>query len=92
MSERAHSALAYAILLLTSVAGVAHVNWWAACVGACALILLSLFGRQLKSANQMDLSGEASDIALALSSVINGSAAGSAAFLLGKGSAWLWGL
>lgn len=92
MSERAQSALAYAILIFTSLAGVARFNWWAVCLGACALILLSLIGRQLRPASQPhQFIGGVSDLALALSSVINGSAAASAAFVLGKGSVWLWG-
>ncbi len=91
MSERTHSAFAYAILLLTCTAGVAHLTWWAACTGACGLVLLSLYGRQLKGARDMRFNVGPSDLSLALSSTLNGSAAAMTAFLLGKISAWMWG-
>ena len=91
MTERFHSTLAYAILFLTCSLGVAHQSWWAACMGACALTLLSLFGRQLKRASNTGLRDDISDMSLALSSALNGAAAASAAYLLGKASAWIWG-
>lgn len=91
MAERFQSVMAYLILILTCMAGIAHLSWWAACAGACALVLLSLFSRQLKSAPIAAHADHPSDMTLALSSCLNGSAAGFAAYMLGHGSAWLWG-
>ncbi len=91
MTGQAPSSLVYVTLFLTCCAGIAELSWWAACVGAGALALISLVGRQLISENGAAYRLDTSDASLAISSLISASAAGSAAFVLGRASAWLWG-
>lgn len=91
MRDHLYSALAYAILLMTCLAGVAHLNWWAGCIGACAMAMLSLIGRRVDHVSYVHRYNEVTDFSLSLSSIVNGSGAGLAAFVLGKGSAWMWG-
>lgn len=86
---RLQSALAFAILLATSVAGVFHAPWWAACAGACSLVLVSL-GSQ-RTATVPQLRG-ISEPVLIIASILNAAAVASAALIFGHLARWVWGL
>jgi hypothetical protein len=86
---RAHGAVAYVILLATCVAGVFHAPWWAACAGASALALLSLFGQRAATVPQLRT---VSEPVLVIASVLNAAAVASGAFIFGHVARWFWGL
>ena len=92
MSERAHAVLAFSTLLITCVAGMLHANWWAACAGACGMVLISLVERQYAGNRYSLLHRGISDPVLVLSSLLNGSVAAAAAFGFGHVTGWMWGV
>ena len=82
--------LAYLIILSTTVAGMMQAPVWAILAGACTLALLSIVERRWAAASPM---GQEADEPFAIfASLLNGTASASAAFLLGRATAWLWGL
>ena len=82
--------LTYAIIVATAAAGALHMSWWAALVGATLLALTGVLEFRLAPARR-SLSREMTDEPVqALSAFLNGSAAGAAAFLLGRASVWIW--
>jgi hypothetical protein len=89
--ERAGSVLAFVTLLLTCVGGIAHASWWTACAGASVLVLISVVTRQRIAVRSGTSDVGLSDQTLAAASLLNGSAAASAAFLFGKLTGWFWG-
>ncbi len=89
--DRAGSALGYVTLLLTCVGGIAHASWWTACAGASVLVLISVVTRQRITVRTATTNVGLSDQTLAAASLLNGSAAASAAFLFGKLTGWIWG-
>ena len=91
MAERTHSALVFATLLAESLAGLANTSLWWACAGAAVLVLLSNFGRSSLSGHSM-APVQAFHAYSSLASIINGSAIASAAYILGRGAGWFWGL
>ena len=82
--------LAYLIILSTTVAGMAQATAWAVVAGASALALLSIVERRSTKTAPTDLHAEEPFASFAL--LFNGAAAASAAFLLGRATAWLWGV
>ena len=90
--ERAQNLLPTAAISLSGFAGLFHGSWHFALIGACALILTSLLRRQYVSHYRFTNHQNASDLVIVASSVLNGSAAASAAFLAGQLSALAWGV
>jgi len=90
--DRLHGVLAYAVILLTCVAAMLHVSWWAACAGASLLALLSMADPQGSHACFARAGVRIAPAALYASTVLNATAAASAAYLLGCVIAWFWGL
>jgi hypothetical protein len=80
--------LLYFIVFATGLAGMTHLPWWAAVVGAC-LLSLKLMGddRPLIGAHAAtwDLAQLASNLTIAI-------LASATAFALGRFTAMLWGL
>lgn len=82
--------LAYLIILSIAVAGMMQAHWWSAVAGGCLLALLTLMERGNMAASPSSLQGDVSTAgAFALG---NAAAAATAAFAVGRASAWLWGL
>jgi hypothetical protein len=88
-SGRLQSAVAFVVLLATSVAGVFHAPWWAACAGACSLVLISLWGQRAATMHQLR---GISEPVLFIANVLNAAAVASAAFIFGHVARWIWGL
>jgi hypothetical protein len=83
--------MAYLIILATTVAGVLQAAWWAAVAGACILALLFIAERRSAS-SPTGYVGATDETFASIVAFINGSVACSAAFLLGRATAWLWGI
>ena len=90
--DRLLGALAYSAILLTCVAGLLHASWWAVCAGAALLGLLSLADPQGSHAYFARVGARIAPSALFASTALNAVAAASAAYLLGRLIALLWGL
>jgi hypothetical protein len=84
--------LAYLIILSTTVAGMMQAAWWAAVVGACILALLSVAERRAAFTSPTGNEGATDEPLATLVAVANGSVACSVAFMLGRATAWLWGI
>jgi len=82
--------LAYLVILSTTVAGMMQAPVWAVIAGACTLALLCIVERRGTTTSPMGQ--EADEPFATLASLLNGTAAASAAFLLGRATAWLWGI
>ena len=82
--------LAYHIILSIAVAGMMQAHWGSAVAGGCVLALLTLVERGNVAASPSNLQGDVSTAsAFALG---NAAATATAAFAVGRASAWLWGL
>jgi len=84
--------LAYLIILSTTVAGMMQAPWWAAVAGACVLALLGIAERRGVSTAPTVFDHAAEEPIASVAALVNGSAAASAAFLLGRATGWLWGI
>ena len=84
--------LVYLIVLLTVVAGMMQMPLWAALAGACVLTLAMIAERRGLTATPTGLDDENAEPIATLATLLNGSAAASAAFVLGRVTAWLWGI
>ena len=82
--------LAYLTILSTTVAGMMQAPLWAILAGACTLALLPIVERRGPATSPAG--HEADEPFALLASLLNGTASASAAFLLGRATAWLWGL
>jgi|GEM_PF-4895147 len=83
---RAQLAIAYVVLIATCVAGVFHLGWWSAVAGASSLALVSLASPRASAGRGI------SEQVLVASSLLNASAAASAAYAFGYLARWVWGL
>ncbi len=83
--------LVYLIVLSTTFAGMMHAPVWAAVAGACVLSLLLIAEKRDLSMSPTGSNFVDGPIAIA-AALFNGSAAASAAFVLGRGTAWIWGI
>ncbi len=91
MIDRAYSFMILITLGLTSIAGTLRLEWWAACAGASALIMISILNKQ-RALNGLVLARRKfSDPVLAFSSIVNGATIATAAFLFGQFNGWMWG-
>jgi hypothetical protein len=90
--ERLYGTLAYSAILLTCIAGLLHVSWWAICAGASLLALLSLADPQGSHSYFARVGVRIAPPAMFASTALNAIAAASAAYLLGRLIAWFWGL
>lgn len=84
--------LEYLIILSITVAGMMHAQWWAAVAGACILTLVSIMDRRERSASPARVEGFAEGPFANIVTLANSSVAATAAFLLGRATAWLWGI
>jgi hypothetical protein len=84
--------LAYLIILSTTVAGMLQTAWWAAVAGACILALLSVAERRGALMSPTGNEGAADEPFATIVALLNGSVACSAAYMLGRATAWLWGI
>ena len=82
--------LAYLIILAITMAGVSQAPWWSAVVGGCILALLP-FVERAGTAPPGGLDDQL-DPTTSMVTLINGSIAACAAFLLGRATGWLWGI
>lgn len=84
--------LAYAIILSTALSGLVGLPWWTIVVGAAGLILVSMSEHlQYRSPWGRAVTAEVMSLST-VASAVNGSIAVSAAFLLGRLSAVVWGI
>lgn len=81
---------AYLIILSAALAGLSQAHWWTAAAAGCllGLLLIGEKAERISAATQT----KAIDIPTASASLACGTAAASLAFVVGRSSAWLWGL
>ena len=92
MSERVQNLLPMAALSIAGVAGLFHGTWVFAVVAGCALVTISLLRRQYAAHIYPSHHRELPDATIMAASLLNAAAAASAAFVLGRATAWVWGL
>jgi hypothetical protein len=83
---------AYVALLATCTAGALHLGLWSVCAGSCSLALISILTPRVASAPQIQGGSGIGEPLLIASSILNGSAVASAAYIFGYGARWVWGL
>ena len=86
---RIQLSVAGGVLMATCTAGALHWTWWWACASACSLALISLLTLRAVAFSQLR---SVSEPILVASSLLNASAAASAAFMFGYAARWMWGL
>jgi hypothetical protein len=74
------------------MAGVFRVPWWAALAGSCLLALVSLTLHRVEYARYAQTNNTLAQSALFLSGALNATVAATAAYLLGRGVGWFWGV
>jgi hypothetical protein len=84
--------LTYLIILSVTMAGMMQAPWWSAVAGACILMILPIAERSAPSTSPAGVDDERDEPIATMADLINGSVAATAAFLLGRATAWLWGL
>jgi hypothetical protein len=86
--------LAYLTILAVSFGGAVHASKWTIVAGAAILMLASLQRRHNEPVAVGPLlgTGQTGEVVRLVATMINGTAASCAAFLLGQGAALLWGL
>jgi hypothetical protein len=90
MRTPAQGFLAFTTLLATCLAGVLHLSWWAAIVGACVLALISMSNHPIA---YRALSGsEGSSGMLLFSSIVNATLVSAGALATGRAIGWAWGV
>ncbi len=82
----------YATLLATCTAGIFHLGLWSVCTGACLLVLISLRVPRAAPTPQIQNGNGIGEPVLIASSVLNGAAVASAAYIFGYCARWAWGL
>ena len=90
--ERAQNLLVPAALALAGFGGLLHGPWLLAVISAATLVLVSLLSRQLVPHRYPASHRSLPDATIIAASVLNASAAASAAFMLGRVSGWVWGV
>jgi len=90
--NRLQMVAAYVTLLATCTAGAMHVGLWSVCAGSCSLALISILTPRVASAPQIQGGSGIGEPLLIASSILNGSAVASAAYIFGYGARWVWGL
>jgi hypothetical protein len=83
---------AYLALLATCTAGALHLGLWSVCAGSCSLALISLLTPRVASAPQIQGGNGIGEPVLIASSILNGAAIASAAYVFGYCARWAWGL
>lgn len=84
--------LVYLIILAETVAGMMQLSWLAVAIGACLLALLGVVERNEKLLPPRGIEDAATEPIVFVIAAINGLVAATAAFLLGRATAWLWGI
>jgi site-specific recombinase len=82
---------AYLIILSSALAGLAQAHWWTAVAAGCLLGLL-LFSEKVERFPNAPMQVRAIELSTASTSLAFGTAAACLAFVVGRSSAWLWGL
>jgi hypothetical protein len=83
---------AYLALLATCSAGIFHLGLWSVFAGACSLALVSLLTPRATAASEIQGWNGIGEPILAASSILNGAAVASAAYIFGYCARWAWGL
>jgi hypothetical protein len=91
MFQRPSEGLAFLTILFVCTAGALKISWWAAVLGACALVMISLHGRWNAPTRAVRARAVSDPIQLAASS-LNGAAIAGASFAFGQATAWAWGI
>ena len=92
MFKRSSDLLAFLAILFVCTAGALKTSWWAAAIGACVLVLISLnnhWGRH--GAIRVRARAVSDPIQLA-ASALNAATIASASFAFGHLTAWVWGI
>jgi len=82
----------YLVILAITMAGLMHAPWWSAAAGACILALLPFVEQTGLSLSPRGVGRSSDEPIASLVALMTGCAAASAAFALGRATAWLWGL
>ena len=90
--ERLQSATAYFIILGTCVAGIVRAPWWAALVGGCLMLLISLTWHREAYARYAETQDTTAQSVQLFAGVLNASAAAAAAYAMGRAIGWIWGV
>jgi hypothetical protein len=91
MRSRAQGILAFTAILAACLAGSLHLTWWTAVASACVLALISISNHAL-AARTLGTTGEDAVAILLASSMTNATVTALAAFAMGHGIGWLWGV
>ena len=91
MPSRAIDTLALTTILAIGFAGALRVSWWAAALGCCLLVLVSLGERWLGRPHYRASVQPVSDPIQVAASAVNAAATASAAYMIGLCAAWIWG-
>lgn len=90
--ERTVQLAAFAVLLGTCVAGMAHTAPWAIAIGGSLLALVGLSRGRLLRAATPEGASPYFDVASVMVSLGNAAVASSASYVLGHGVGWIWGV
>lgn len=88
---RAQPAIAFAVILSTCLSGIIQFSPWAAAAGASGLALI-LLGNGSSEASRTPGESAINTLASFLAIALNASASASAAYILGRLIAYVWGL
>jgi hypothetical protein len=92
MFNRPADVCAFFTILAVCTAGAMRLPWWAALVGACCLILLSLYSAWGGRVHSRAAVRAVSDPVQFTASTLNGAAIAAAAFGIGHVTALVWGV
>lgn len=91
MFHRTSDALAFFVILAVCTAGALKLSWWAAVLGACALVLISLNNNWGRRASIHRARVISDPVQLAASS-LNAVTISAASFAFGHLTVWAWGI
>ena len=92
MFNRTSDKLAFATILAVCTAGALRLPWWAAVVGACALIMISLNNAWGRRQDNPSRSQTISDPIQLAASSLNAATISGASFAFGQFTTWAWGI
>ena len=92
MFKRPADILAFLTILFVCAAGALKLSWWAAVIGACSLILISLNNHWGRRSEVRARTRAISDPTQLAASSLNAATVASASFAFGHLTAWMWGI
>lgn len=90
MRTPAQGFLAFSAIMVSCLAGILHLSWWAAVVGGCVLMLVSMSNHPV--AYRALSGGTGSSSVLLFSSFFNSLLISAGALVSGRMIGWAWGV